>query len=99
MATVCSQHVAGIFAAGDFDEQATEMIIKPFRYNSSHRNRRMTSFQFRLKRTEMQFRRHLAIRHGGWRDRYVRMPMDMRLWKMRLMGRSHIGQMEDKNWT
>lgn len=38
----------------------------------------------------MQFRRHLAIRYGGWRDRYVRMPMDMRLWKMSMMGVAHI---------
>lgn len=75
------------------------MIIRPLRLNASRRNRRRTRFQWRSRRPEMQFRRHLAIRHGGWRDRYVRMPMDMRLWKMRLMGRSHIGQMEDKNWT
>ncbi len=68
------------------------MIIRPVRLNASHRNRRRTRFQWRSKRSEMQFRRHLAIRYGGWRDRYVRMPMDMRLWKMSMMGAAHIAQ-------
>ena len=68
------------------------MIIRPIRLNASHRNRRRARYQWRSRRSEMQFRRHSAIRYGGWRDRYVRMPMDMRLWKMRLMGRAHIEQ-------
>ena len=68
------------------------MIIRPLRLNASHRNRRRTRFQWRSKRSEMMFRRHLAIRYGGWRDRYVRMPMDMRLWKMSMMGVAHIAQ-------
>ena len=68
------------------------MIIRPLRLNASHCNRRRTRFQWRSKRSEIQFRRHLAIRYGGWRDRYVRMPMDMRLWKMSMMGVAHIAQ-------
>ena len=68
------------------------MIIRPLRLNASRRNRRQTNHQWRSKRSEMQFRRHLAIRYGGWRDRYVRMPLDMRLWKMSMMGVAHIAQ-------
>ena len=68
------------------------MIIRPLRLNARHHDRRRTSFQWRSKRSEMMFRRRLAIRYGGWRDRYVRMPMDMRLWKMSMMGVAHIAQ-------
>jgi len=68
------------------------MIIRQPRLNASHRNRRRTRFHWRSRRSEMQFKRHLAIRYGGWRDRYVRMPMNMRLWKMHLMGNTHIEQ-------
>ncbi|MER2626204.1 MAG: hypothetical protein ABTS22_19995 [Accumulibacter sp.] len=43
------------------------MIIRPLRLNASHRNRRQTNYQWRSKRSEMQFRRHLAIIYSNWR--------------------------------
>jgi len=42
------------------------MIIRPLRLNASHRNRRRTRFQWRSKRSEMQFMRHLALSYSNW---------------------------------
>ena len=43
------------------------MIIRPLRLNASHRNRRRTRFQWQARRSEMQFRRRLAIAYSNWR--------------------------------
>ena len=43
------------------------MIIRPLRLNASRRNRSHQMHQERSKRTEMQFRRHLAIAYSNWR--------------------------------
>ncbi|MBK8117391.1 MAG: hypothetical protein IPK44_24195 [Candidatus Accumulibacter sp.] len=43
------------------------MIVSPLRLNASRRNRRQTNHQWRSKRSEMQFRRHLAISYSNWR--------------------------------
>ena len=43
------------------------MIIRPIRLNASRRNRSHQMHQERSKRTEMQFRRHLAIAYSNWR--------------------------------
>lgn len=42
------------------------MIIKPHRVNSSKRSR-MTRFQCRWKRSQMQFRRRIALTYSNWR--------------------------------
>lgn len=43
------------------------MIVSPLRLSASHRNRRQTNYQWRSRRSEMQFRRHLAISYSNWR--------------------------------
>ena len=40
------------------------MIIRPIRLNASRRNRRRTRFQWRSRRSEMQFGRYLALTYG-----------------------------------
>lgn len=42
------------------------MIVSPLRLNASRRNRRQTNHQWREKRSEMQFRRYLAISYSNW---------------------------------
>ena len=42
------------------------MIISPIRLDASHLDRRQTNHQWRSKRSEMQFRRHLAISYSNW---------------------------------
>jgi hypothetical protein len=42
------------------------MIIRPLRLSASHRNTRRTRFQWRSRRSEMMFRRHLAISYSNW---------------------------------
>ena len=43
------------------------MILRPLRLDASRHNRRQTRHQWRAKRSEMQFRRHLAISYSNWR--------------------------------
>jgi hypothetical protein len=58
------------------------VIIRPLRLNASRRNRRQTNHQWRSKRSEMQFRRHLAISYSNWRwsNRHI----DSRSYRWRL---------------
>ena len=58
------------------------MIIRPLRLNASRRNRRQTNHQWRSKRSEMHFRRHLAISYSNWRwsNRHI----DSRSYRWRL---------------
>ena len=66
------------------------MIIRPIRLNASHRNRRRTRYQWRSRRSEMMFLRHLAIRDGGCRK-----PMKVQLWRIARMDVMRTGKLED----
>ena len=49
---------------GGATEKADGMIIRPLRLNASHRNRRRTRFQWRSRRSEMQFRNYLSLAYA-----------------------------------
>jgi hypothetical protein len=52
------------------------MIIHRDRRQASKRNTRQTRFQWRARIAERAFRRHLALRYGGWQ--YVHKTCDGR---------------------
>ena len=66
------------------------MIIRPLRLNASRLNRRRTRFQWRSRRSEMQFRNYLSlayalrklsnerIRRRSYRWRYGKIPSKFR---------------------
>ncbi len=58
------------------------MIIHRDRRQASKRNTRQTRFQWRARIAERAFRRHLALRYGGWQ--YVHKTCDGRSnrWQM-----------------
>ena len=62
------------------------MIIRPIRLNASHRNRRRARYQWRSRRSEMQFMRYLALTYGTLRQSNIH--QSWREWRWRLCNSS-----------